>query len=155
MAESYIPYSQAVELNNEFYNLQATFGRDIAIYQTATQTVISTNPDNNILFQNAPFNSTTETVIRSGVFLACILYGQKQPLTPFNTVQRDNASDQNMIRLEEGQVRVRLDATGAAFIAGADRVIFDDTIFDVETTKRPHGLLLQPTFYDFYLTKVQ
>lgn len=151
----YLTPSQSLSLSNEFFRLHATFARPIVIFQTATHTVISTNPSNNFLFDNAPFNSPTTNVINSGIFQARILYGKKETLNPFGTVQRNNASDQNGIRLEDGEVRIRLDATGAAFLSSCERVTFDNTIFDVETTQRPHSLVGPPNFFDFYLKKIQ
>lgn len=156
MSYSYLTPAEKLSLSNEFFNLHQTFGRNIVIYQTALETVISTNASNNFLFDNAPFNSTQQAIIQSGVFLARILYGKKENLTPFGTVQRNNASDQNMIRLEEGEVRVRLDATGAAMLSSCERVTFDGTIFEVETSQRPHLLVGEaPNFFDFYLKKIQ
>ncbi len=154
MGVSYFTPTEQTYLNDEFFNLHATFARPIVIYQTATQTVVFTSPNENILFENAPFNSQTETVINSGIFQARILYAKKELLIPFGAVQRDSSSDQNMIRLQEGEVRVRLDATGAAFLNSSERVTFDGNIFDLITTPRPHGLFT-PNFYDFYLKKIQ
>lgn len=154
MSYSYLTVEQKNTLNNEFNNLHKTFGRPITIYKTALETVVATNPDTNVLFQNAPFNSTTNKVVQSGVYLARILYGKKEPLNPFNSAQRSAGGDQNMIRLEEGEVRIKLDPTGAAFFAGCQRITFDGTIFDVETSKRPHGLF-DPNFETFFLKKIQ
>jgi hypothetical protein len=153
MGYSYLTNSQKTNWNNEFNNIHATFARPIAIYKTAKQIVINPNPDNNIFFQNAPFNSEVETIQQSGIFQARIKYGTRENLTPFNSIQYRGASEQNMIRLEEGEVRLKLDPTGAAFLAGAKRVTFDGTIFDVVTSKRPHGLF-DPNFETFYLKKL-
>ncbi len=153
-----IPYltpSESLALSNEFFRLHATFARPIAIFQTALQTVIATNPSNNFLFDNAPFNSTEQTIIQSGVFQARIWYARKENIAPFNSTQRSNGADQNMIRLEDGEVRVRLDATGAAMLNTCERVTFDGTIFDVQTNQRPHSLVGPPNFFDFYLKHIQ
>lgn len=153
MGFSYLTTAQKDSYNNEFNNIHATFGRPITIYKTALETVLVTNEANNYLFQNAPDNSLTSTVIQSGVYLARILWGKKEPLTPFNTVQRDNASDQNMIRLSEGEARIKLDPTGAAFLAGCERVQFDKAILDVVSDPRPHGLF-DPNFVTYYLKRL-
>ncbi len=154
MGQSYLTSSQKTVLNDEFNNIHATFGRPITIYQTAVETVLVTNSGNNYLFENAPNNSLTQTVIQSGVFLARVLYGKRENMTPFNASQHNGASDQPMIRLSEGEVRIKLDPTGAAFLASCARVQFDNTIFDVVTDKRPHGLFT-PNFETFFLKKVQ
>lgn len=141
-------------LSNYFYDLQDTFGRPITIYKTAQETVAITNPDNNYLFASAPFNSTVNTVIQSGVFPARILYGKKEELSQFNA----GPNMQNQVRLQEGEVRIKLDPTGAAFLAGCERVTFDGTMFKVSTSDRPHGLFIPsgstPKFYTYYLTKL-
>ena len=155
MSASLLTDQEKADLSNQFFIVHDTYARPIVIYQTAYQTVISTNPSTNILFDNAPFNSPTETVIQSGVFQARVLYGKKEPLNPFGSVQRNNASDQSMILLEEGEVRLRVDATGAAMLASCERVTLDNTIFNLQTTQRPHGLTGPPNFFDFYLKKIQ
>lgn len=154
MGSSYLTPAHKDVLNNEFNNIHATFGRPITIYKTAQETVLVTNPDNNYLFQNAPNNSLTSTVIQSGIYLARIKYGTKEMMNSFNTSQRNNASEQNMIRLSEGEARIKLDPTGAAFLVDCERVQFDGTIFDVKSDPRPHGLF-DSNFKTFFLKRVQ
>lgn len=151
MSRSYLTSSQKLTLNNEFFNLHDTFARPIVIYQTAYETIISSDPNANILFDKAPFNGIQHRVIQSGVFQARILYGKKETLGQFAGV----ASDQTPLLLEEGDVRIRVDATGAALISSSERVTFDSAIFDVQTSIRPHGLVGPPNFFDFYLKKSQ
>ena len=154
MGTSFLTTSQKNTLNNVFNDIHATFGRPITIYKTALETVMVTNPDNNYLYQGAPDNSITSKVIQSGVYLARIKYGTKEMLTPFNTTQRNNAAEQNMIRLSEGDARIKLDPTGAAFLVDCEKVQFDKTIFNVESDPRPHGLF-DPNFQTFFLKRVQ
>lgn len=148
--ESYLTDARKDFLGNQFYNLHATFARPITIYQTAQETVLVENTDNNYLYAAAPFNTTTTKVVQSGVFGARILYGKRETLSPF----AGGGESQNNIRLSEGEVRFKLDPTGAAFIKGCERVTCDGTIFDLVTDKRPHGLFL-PKFETYYLKKVQ
>lgn len=137
-------------LNNVFNDMQATFGRPITIYQSATETVLVTNPDNNFLYQQAPMNSLTSTVINSGVYTARILWGKREELVPF----AGGGLSQNQIRLQEGHARIKLDPTGASYIANADRVVFDQYTMMVDTSPRPHGLF-DPNFVTLYLKPVQ
>ncbi len=153
MSYSYVTDSMKTFLNDQFNNLQTTFGRPITIYRTAEHTVLVENPDNNYLYADTPFNSTTTTVVQSGVVNACILYSSRENLTQFNSVSFRNSAEQNQIRLEEGEVRIRLDPTGIALLEGCQRVQFDGTIFNVVTSKRPHGLFT-PNFNDYYLKKL-
>lgn len=149
MSYSYLSDAAKTWSNDQFNNLHATFSRPITIYKTAQQTVVLTNPENNYLFQQAPFNSVVETVIQSGIANARILYGKKQSEVQFGGA----GYAQNQIQLAEGEVRIRLDPTGTALLADAKRISFDGTTFDSITSKRPHGLF-SPNFNDFYLKKL-
>jgi len=153
--ESYISDARKDFLGNQFYNLHATFARPITIYKTAQETVLVENPDNNYLYAAAPFNTTTTKVVQSGVFGVRILYGKRETISPFASSNgTQGGASQNIIRLSEGEVRFKLDPTGAAFIQGCERVTCDGTIFNLITDKRPHGLF-NPKFETYYLKKVQ
>jgi hypothetical protein len=149
----FISPTQQDYLGNEFFRLHATFARDIVIYKTPQQTVILSNPANSYIFDQAPFNDQVNTVPVSGVFKARILYGKKQEEGLFSSPKNDEASDQVNLLKEEGQVRIQVDMTGAAYLFDAKRVTFDGEIFDITASKRPHGLFA-PKFCAFYLTKL-
>jgi len=150
MGTSYLTSGQKDSLGNLFFDLHATFARPIAIFKTAKETVISTNPAHNFLFEGAPTNDIVQDVQQSGVFQARILYGKKQEdLLPFAAMRQA----QPAIQIEEGEARIKLDATGAAFMADVERVTFDGNIFRVVTAPRPHGLF-DPKFRDFYLKRL-
>ena len=150
MGTSLISAADKGSLNNVFNDIHQTFGRPITIYQSAQEVVLVTNPDNNFLYQSAPMNSLTSTVIQSGVYLARVLYGKREELVPF----AGGGLAQNQVRLSEGEVRIKLDPTGAAYLAGAERIQFDGNTFMVNTDSRPHGLF-DPNFKTFYLKRVQ
>ncbi len=150
MGSSLIPAADKLSLNNVFNDVHSTFGRPITIYQSAQEVVLVTNPDNNFLYQQAPMNSLTSTVIQSGVYLARVLHGKRENLVPF----AGGGLAQNQIRLAEGEVRIKLDPTGASYLAGAERFQLDDTMFNIDTTPRPHGLF-DPNFKTYYGKKVQ
>ena len=132
-----------------------TFARPIFIFRQSENIIITTNPSNNSLFSNAPFNDQVQNVAVSGIFNARILYKDMEPLgeyEPFGI--RKLGGDQVNLRKEEGMVRIKLDPTGASYLFDAQRVQFDGTIFSIRTSKRPHGLFANPPrFYDFYLQK--
>lgn len=136
-------------LSDVFYDLHSTYARPIVIYKTAKQTVIQTNPDHNAFYAGAPTNSVTEVIQQSGVFNARIRWGPTQPLNQFGGV----SPNQPMIRLEEGEARIKLDPTGAAFMVGVKEVTLDNILCNVVTTPRPHGLF-KVDFSDFYCKKV-
>lgn len=137
-------------LNNVFNDIHATFGRPITIYQSAQEVVLVSNPDNNFLYQQAPMNSLTSTVVQSGVYLARILYGKRQPTNQFSSP----GNMQNQIELSEGQVRIKMDPTGSAFLTKAGRIQFDGVTYKLDSDPRYHGLF-DPNFQTTYLKKVQ
>lgn len=152
-AGSFLTDSQQDALGNVFFNLHATYARPIIIWKTARKTVILSNPANSYIFDNAPFNDDIQVVPVSGLFQARILYGKQQPLEQFSTPQSKEATDQINIRNEKGIVRIQVDATGASYLFDAKQVTFDNEIFDIDATQRPHGIF-SPKFYTFYLTKL-
>lgn len=153
MGTSYLSDAQKTVLNDEFNNLHATFARPITIWKTAEQVIISTSADTNYMFAGAPGNSETLIIQQSGVFQARILYGKKQTMDMFNSTQWRNSADQNNLWMQEGEARIRLDPTGATFLVGSKNVTMDGTIFEIVTSKRPHGLF-NPNFFDFFIKKV-
>lgn len=151
MGTSYLSQSEQESLNNEFNNLHETFGLPVVMYKTAQQVVISTNPSHSALFPGAPSNDVIQNVVQSGVFKARIKYGTREDLVPFGGL----GSQQPIIRLAEGEVRIKLDPTGSAYLADATRATFDGKEFDVITESRPHGLVGSHNFFTYYLKIVK
>lgn len=152
MSYSYLSDAVKQAANNEFNNLHATFARPITIWKTAEQIIISTNPENSTIFAGAPDNNETIVVQQSGTFMARVLYGKKQEPSMFNSAQWRNSAEQNNLWLQEGECRIRLDPTGAAFLEGAKNVTLDGFVCEVVPNKRPHGLFT-PNFYDYLVRK--
>jgi hypothetical protein len=50
-------------------------------------------------------------------------------------------------------VRLKLDVSGSAYLADAKNVVFDGTMFEKATSKRPHGLFTGQ-YYTYFLKKV-
>ena len=145
--------SEKLILSNNFNDIHDTFSRPIYIYRRANEVLISENPENNFIWDNAPNNSQAEIAIVSGMFNARIKYGTEQKRENFSSETRNNAEEQNVSTLEMGMVRIKLDPSGAAFIGDAERVKFDDEVFEITTSKRPHGLFT-PQFYTYFLKKL-
>lgn len=145
--------TQKGELNAQMYNIHDTFGRDITIWKTAKQIVISTNPEHNFLFESNPTSSTVEEIPVSGVFKARILYAPNQQKNQMAATHDGRGGQQLGIEMEQGSVRIKLDPTGAAFISDAQRVTFDGQIFTVESSPRFHGVF-GSQFQTFTLKKV-
>lgn len=145
--------SEKIELSNPFNDIHDTFSRPIYIYKVADQVVIYNNPNHNFIWDAAPENSETQTTVVSGQFDARIKYGTEQKKDNFSSETRNNAEEQNTSELELGMVRIKLDPSGAEFLIGAKRIKFDDEIFEIKTSKRPHGLFTTQ-FYTFFLKKI-
>ena len=138
---------------NVFGTLHDTFARPIYIFKQRDETIITENPNHNFIWEQAPSNTETKSVIVSGMFTARILYGKEQKEQNFISPKVGGAEDQIAARLDMGEVRIKLDATGAAFLGSATRVKFDDEVFQILTSKRPHGLF-DPKWYTFFLKKI-
>lgn len=150
---SFISDSQRGSLEAPFSILHNTFGRNISMFKNGTQITISTNANHDYIWESAPQNDQFEVIPISGIFKARILYGKVQARNQFNSATQGKGTDQLNIELDVGDVRIKLDPTGAAFISDATRVILDGDIFNIETPKRPHGLF-NPQFYDFILKRL-
>ena len=153
MSYSYLSTTQKDILGNEFFNIHQTFGRPITIWRTAEQIVLVSNPSNNYLFESAPFNDTTQPILVSGTFLARIKYPTKTPAVLFNASTAAQNADQTNLQHEDNDVRITVDATGSAYLFDAKKVTFDDEIFSINSSDRPHGLFA-PKFYDYVLRKL-
>ncbi len=139
-------------LANQFFNLADTFARPVAFFKTAEEIVISTSVDNNVYFPGAPGNDVIQTIQQSGVFNARIKYDPKEVMTLF-AGQTTNTADQITAKVQNGWVRLKLDATGMAFMENTTRMRLDGDIFEVMTSKRPHGLFT-PDFWTYYGKKL-
>lgn len=149
---SYIPQAAKTVMQDQFNTLHDTFARPITVYRTAQEIVISTSETNNVFYPDAPTNDQTNTVINSGVFQARIKYNPKQDLAFLGGNTRDG-NDQITLKTMEGVVRLKLDPTGAAYLNGAKNVRFDNAIYEIFSSDRPHGLFT-PNFETFYLKKI-
>lgn len=142
-------------LEHQFQLIHDTFARPIIIYRQAEKIIISSSTANNQFFQgtNVPFNDQVQNVAVSGQFNARILYSKKEEQAMFEPfgIRKLGGDQINMLR-EAGDVRIKLDITGASYLFDAKRVTFDGEVFTIRSSKRPHGLFT-PYYYDFYLNK--
>lgn len=148
---SLISDADKTDLGDVFYQIHDTWKRDIVIYKTAQQVIVNTNPANNILFPGAPFNDQVENVIQSGVFGARVQWNPKQDFRLFSHIQGGDV--QTTLKILEGAVRIKLDATGAQYMQESTRYIVDGKEMEILLTDQPHGLF-NPSFYNFYLKRV-
>jgi hypothetical protein len=144
---------EKTELSDIFNTLHETFSREIYMFKQRDELVITENPNHSYIWDNAPTNTQTISTIISGKFNARILYSNKQNKDFVSTRQRDGGEDQIGAEIFNGDVRLKLDPTGALFLKDAQRVKFDGDIFEISTDKRPHGLF-DPKWETFYLKRV-
>lgn len=152
---SFLTPSEKAALEQQITNIHETFARPLFIFKLANETVITENPEHSYVFDAGPTQSVTTQVIQSGMFSGRILYEKKQPIGLFESLRGGSrGTDQVYMGRDEGLVRLKLDPTGSAFMADATRVRFDDTIFQIDTSPRPHGLF-NPKWTTFYLKRLQ
>jgi len=153
VAFSLISQADQVFFGDNFNNLHATFARPISIFRDENQVIINNpSPNDNFLYPTAPTTSFVSGVQVSGIFPARIKYPEKQTLTYFYT-SRGSTEDQIVPRKMDGLVRIKLDPTGASYLEGAQRVMLDGALFQIDTSPQPHGLVSNIQFYTFYLKR--
>jgi hypothetical protein len=145
--------AEKLEFSNLFNDLHDTFAYPIYIFKQRDELVITDNPNHSYVWDNAPTNTQTTSTLVSGTFNARILYGKTQEKNFVSTRQSDRGEDQIGAETFGGDVRLKLDPTGAAFIADAQMVRFNNDLFTVSTETRHHGLFGPNKWQTFYLKK--
>lgn len=133
-----------------------TFERNILLFQTATKTIISTNPNNNIFFDSGPsnpINDSAQEVIVSGLFPARILYDAKQPTDQIESVRSKELGQQPNVQISDGYVRIKVNSGVAQYLTNTKRVTFDGSEFEIRTDARPHGLFTAQ-YFNFFLKRL-
>jgi hypothetical protein len=147
--------AEKAALSAEIVKVAETFERDIVIYKEAQKIIVSTDPnwnpfqqnDLNLIPQN-PENQAQRYDMRARIW-----YERQQPSPYFEPYVGGNL-DESQLKLKnlEGRVRIKVGPSGWAIMGGAKSVEFDGSIFDVESTSRPHGLF-DSQYYTFWLKK--
>lgn len=154
MANDFFTAAEKLEFSNLFNDLHQTFAYPIYAFKQRNELVITDNPNHSYVWDDAPTNTQTVSTLVSGTFNARVLYSNKQNKNFISTRQRDKGEDQIGAEIFEGDVRLKLDPTGAAFIADAQRITFNDALFEVSSEPRHHGLFGPNKWQTFYLKKV-
>jgi len=141
---SFISATEAADYQNAMGNLHDTFKRPIIIFQTAQQTIISTNPNHNFLYpsdsSNSSSNDVVSNVVVSGNYFARIHYESEQK-TRILRAGYDNVSEQVDVEDKAGKVKLIFDADTYAIVKNCTRVTFDSGIYQVVSDARPHGVI--------------
>ena len=136
------------ELQSALVDIHDTWKRSVTFYKTPEEVVISTNPDHNFLFGNAPSNTQIQSIQQSGVFDVRIFYDKRQMISPFSEGNKNEVK----LFLYEGEVRLKVQEDAHVFLKDTERVVFDDYQFVISRAERPHGLF-DAEFYTYYLRR--
>lgn len=133
-------------LHAEFNSAMASFFVPIVIY-TAPQKTVVTEDLNYNPFDSADQNNLdpVNTPIRH-VVSGRIQFGQKQG-NPFAY------PDTTKVRVAEGQVRIKVDSSGAFVLSNAKEIEINGMRFDIDSTARPHGIF-SGTYASFLFKRV-
>ncbi len=142
--------AEKTEYSNYFNDIHDTFARPIFMFKKRDELVITDNPNHSYVWDAAPMNTETVSTLVSGIFNARILYSTKQEKGFL--LSKSNQDQIGTADTFEGDVRIKLDPTGAAFIGDSQRVKFDGFLFDISSNPRPHGLFT-PKWETFYLKR--
>lgn len=131
-------------------NLHDTFARDIVIYQTASKTLVSTNPKHNFMYGSAGDGSAIEQVVISGTFKARIHYPNEAKLEQFLRAGGSKNDDQIQLKRRGWKVKLIVDESVKSILEKCERIEFDGVTYAVDSSARPHGVV-GVQFWDFYL----
>ena len=147
--------SEKDALQNAFNDIHDTFARPIYYFKEAKTVVLNTSPSYNPIYgqttNQSPQQRTIKNVVQSGQFSARITYDTDRAESYVTSPEIDS---QLKLRLPDGYVRIKVDASGNDIIQKTKRVDFDGRRFSVESDVRPHGLF-KPTYYTFFLTPTE
>lgn len=138
------------ELQGALEDIHDTWKRSVAFYKKPTEVIISTDVEHNFLLEDAPDNTQVQLVEQSGIFDARILYDKRQIIRPFAGFNQEN---EVKLAIYEGEVRLKVDESGHAFLQDTERVVLDGFIFKIQSAERPHGLF-NTQYYTYYLMRV-
>lgn len=143
-----IPDSEKRLLQKAFDDVHDTFARPVYYFKESKKVILQTNPQfNSIYGQNTDLKETVQKIVHSGQFSARIMYDTDKANSYLNDPEIDS---QLKLRLPDGYVRMKVDASGYAIVKETKRIVFDQRTFSIESDVRPHGLF-KPNYYTFFL----
>lgn len=141
-----------------FSALHDTYSRPITAWHEGEVLVVSTTPNAsaNVNFNRLNrFDQTSlnpDRVPVSATFNARIYYDKKED-NPLAQLMRFNATSQEKVRMPNGMVRIKVDASGNSFMLGSKRIKLDGNLFDVDSVERPHGIF-GSGYWDWWLKRL-
>ncbi len=150
---SFVTDSDVADYQNAMTNLHDSFKRPIIIFQTALQTIISTNVNHNFLYPSDSTNSSSNDVVTntvvSGNYYARIHYTPEQK-TRILKAGHEKGNEQVVVEDKAGSVKLIFDAPTYAIVRSCTRITFDSGIYEVVSDQRPHGVI-GTQFFNLYL----
>lgn len=143
-------------INSAMKDLHDFFAINNTLYalKDGQTTVISANADHNYFYNNGSTNTETVTTTETGVFQARLYFVRAGDNQSFKALDF-NGNTQNLnVNVEQGTIKLVVDASGKHFIEDAERITWDDYLFDVKSSPSRHGLLGKQ-FYTYYLEPVK
>lgn len=150
---SLVSADQAAEYRAALQNVFESFWRPFSLYVSANTAVISTSQTYSRFGQhdqNAAIDGDNPAVTPQVYTLTgCITYGKDQP---YKYIMPGDVGDLKL-RKSDGEVNIKVDATGNALLSQVKMVNLDGFNFTLTSNARPHGLLGVPTRWSYTLTK--
>ena len=138
------------DMESVMRSIHNTFARDIKFIKDAKRVILSTDPNYNYLYRSVRGSvSTIKREITEKIFKARVLYVGRQEEGLFDS----EANAQIKVEKNVGEVRLKVDAVGHAYLKETKRVELDGRLFTISSDERPHGLFT-PQFYTFYLKPI-
>lgn len=136
-----------------FQDLADTFARPITAYKEAERVVLSTNPNFNRLnkFDQTSTSSTFVPVYTT--FNARVMYASNMQNPLAQLIQMRHGYSQEKIRMPEGQVRIKVDYSGYAYMQDVKEVELDGNKFEVDSLERPHGIF-STGYFTYWLKRL-
>lgn len=152
--DSFLSSAQKAQLDEQMTNLHATFARPLYVYKSVQRVVETNSPEHVFIWENSPGNTQTVNSLVTGMFSGRILYEREQRVNIATSLQRNGSEDQTNLTFSDGRVRIKIDPSGAVFLAECNRITLDNTIFYMDNDTRPHGLFT-PQWVTFYFKRTQ
>lgn len=147
---SLISAAEDLSFRSTMGDLHDTFAKEIVIFSSRKRTVVSTNPNHNFLYGSGPNQTETIDEVVKTVAKARIHYKKELQLDQMSKSNSGLSTEQFNVRNKDWDVKLIVTEDVKSLIESSKRIEFNDTIFDVYTDPRPHGVVSYQ-FYNFYL----
>lgn len=140
----FLSSSALAEVNSTIDTLHTTFARPIVVYKTAKETIVSTNPNFNPIYNKAT-SSVTYTE-RSETIQARIYY--------LKTSEEILDSEGNKTAIPAGSVKITVPSANKNYLEEGKRVVFDDKPFSIISDGKPSNFWSK-RYYSFWLLPLE